>query len=538
LIGSVSSGNPSDPDTTFTLANFRELLRAPDTWGLILRTLWIGLGTTALTMAIGVPLAWIIVRTDVPLRGVLEQALIVPFFVSPFIGAIAWSLLAAPRAGLLNALMTWLVPVFGEAGPLNIHSSGGIIWTMGLYFVPFVFIFVGGALKSMDPSLEDGSQMCGAGALETARRVTLPLVMPAISGSALLVFILAVGQLGVPALLGTPGRVHVLTTEMYILISNYPPQYGQAAAMGVVLFLVTAALVYLQHRLLGAKQFVTVTGKGFRPRHLQMGRWRAPLLLVCLTYLFVSVVLPLAALVWVSFISYLVPSFSHATYTLRNYAEILLTYPVTKLAIKNSLVLSLLGATGGMILMSAIAWILLRTRIPGRKLLEYVCTLPIAVPAVVLAVGFLWAWINVPFLYGSIWLLLICYVTVYMPYGISTTSATLRQIDPSLEECATVCGASPLSVLTTVTIPLLKPGLVAGWVLLFIMFNRELATSLFLATSQSVVMSVAIFDLYYQGLWGRLSAFAILQVLIVFAVLALGRWLGARGGILLRPISG
>jgi iron(III) transport system permease protein len=288
----------------------------------------------------------------------------------------------------------------------------------------------------------------------------------------------------------------------------------------------STVLVYLQARVLRKRQFITVTGKGFRPRKILMGKWRMGLFSLCAFYVFVSVVLPVAAVLWVSLIEFVVPKLSAAVYTLKHYENILFVFPPTKLAIKNSIILAVIGATVGMILTGGISWILHRTRAPGRRLLEYLSMFPIAIPSVVFAVALLWTWINVPLVYGTIWLLLVCYVTVYLPYGIKSTSATLMQIDKSLEECAYVCGGSWFHTLRTITLPLLKPGVIAGWTLMFIVFSRELASSLFLCTSKSVVISVAIFDLYYQGLWNKLGALSILQVVIVFGMLALARKVG------------
>jgi iron(III) transport system permease protein len=529
FVGSFTSGNPFEKERSLTLDNYIRLFMGSRFFNLVGNTLWITIWTTVFSVGAGAALAWIITRTDVPLADLLSQLIMIPFYFSPFIGGICWSILAAPRVGLINMVIISLVPSLQGHDLLNAYTPTGIIWTMTLYFTPFVFLFTVGALSSMDPSLEESSKIFGANNWRTATRITLPLVLPAISGGALLVFILAVGQFGVPAILGIPGKYYVLTTEMYQLLSEPPPDYALVAAFGVILFGMSALLVYLQSVILGKRQFTTVTGKGFRPRKVRMGNWRFVFLGVCLFYILISVVLPLAAVLWVSLVKFLVPKLSAATYTLKHYKNILFIYPPTKLAIKNSMILALVGASIGMIFCGGISWILHRTRTPGRKTLEYISMFPIAIPSVVFAVALLWTWINVPLIYGTIWLLLICYITVYLPYGIKSTSATLLQIDKSLEECAYVCGASWTHTLRTVTIPLLKPGIIGGWTLMFIVFSRELASSLFLSTSKSVVMSVAIFDLYYQGVWNKLGALSILQVIIVFSMLAVTRKIGGAG---------
>jgi len=527
LTGSFSSGMPYEKDRTFTLENYRQLFATTDLWKLIWNTFWVAILTTAFTVIWGVSLAWIITRTNLPFGGLIEQLLIIPFYFSPFMGGICWSLLAAPRVGILNMMLTSAFPFLGRNGPFNAYTSWGIIWTMSLYFVPFVFLFTSGALKSMDATLEESSQMSGATKFKTAVKITLPLVLPAIAGGSLLVFILAISQFGVPAILGLRGKFYVIATRLYTLVASYPPHYTLAASLGIFFFAVTAILVYVQTKILGKRQFTTVTGRGFRPRKIILGtKLKVLMLLYCLFYLVVAVILPIGVLLWTSLIKYLVPKLSMAKYTLAHYADILFVYPPTRLAIKNSLILSIIGATIAIVLTGGIAWILHRTRLPGRKLLEYITMFPIAIPGVIFAVALLWTWISVPYIYGTIWLLLICYITVYMPYGIRSTSATLVQLDKSMEECAQVCGSTWLHTIKTITVPLLRPGIIAGWTLLFIIFSRELVSSVFLSTSKSVVISVAMYDLYFQGVWGKLAAMSMIQTVITFSVLSLARKLG------------
>jgi len=527
LTGSFSTGMPYEKDRTFTLENYRQLFATADLWKLLWNTFWVAILTTTFTVIWGVSLAWIITRTNLPFGALIEQLLIIPFYFSPFMGGICWSLLAAPRVGILNMILISAFPFLGSNGPFNAYTSWGIIWTMSLYFVPFVFLFTSGALKSMDATLEESSQMSGATKFKTAVKITLPLVLPAIAGGSLLVFILAISQFGVPAILGLRGKFYVIATRLYTLVASYPPQYTLAASLGIFFFAVTAILVYVQTKILGKRQFTTVTGRGFRPRKIILGtKPKVLMLLFCLFYLVVAVILPIGVLLWTSLIKYLVPKLGMAKYTLAHYADILFVYPPTRLAIKNSLVLSIIGATIAIVLTGGIAWILHRTRLPGRKLLEYITMFPIAIPGVIFAVALLWTWISVPYIYGTIWLLLICYITVYMPYGIRSTSATLIQLDKSMEECAQVCGSSWLHTIKTITVPLLRPGIIAGWTLLFIIFSRELVSSVFLSTSKSVVISVAMYDLYFQGVWGKLAAMSMIQTVITFSVLSIARKLG------------
>jgi iron(III) transport system permease protein len=509
----------------FTLANFERLWIKFDALPLFFNSLYISLGSTIFSLVVGASLAWIITRTDVPGSRTLRASMLIPFYCTPIVGAISWSMLASPKAGLLNVFLSPIFSFF-NIGPFNIYTPAGIIWVMGIYYAPIVFLFCAGALQSMDPALEESSRASGANHFMTTMKITFPLISPAILGGTLLVFILSMAAFGIPAVLGIPESFYVVTTRILTLITGYPPEHSLAASLGLLLFIFSAAGVYLQKKILGKRQFVTVTGKGFRPRKIKMGKWRIPLLLVCVLYVFLSAILPTAALLWTSLLKYLVIHPSRAQYTISNYLYIWFSYPNTALAVKNSLFIGVIGASLGIFLNGGISWILHRTRLPGRSLLEYLSMFPITMPAIVFAVALLWTWIKVPYLYGTIWLLLIAYITVFMPFGIRSISATIVQIDKTLEECAQVTGASWFRTLRTITFPLLKPGIIAGWSLLFIMFSRELSSSVLLCSSRSTVMSVELYNLYWQGFYPVLAVLAIVQSIITFGILAVAHKLG------------
>jgi iron(III) transport system permease protein len=509
----------------FTLENFQRLFVKFNAPRLFFNSLYIAIGGTIFSLVMGTSLAWIITRTDIPGSKIFRSLMLVPFYCTPIVGAITWSMLASPKAGLINVFLS---PVFSffKTDPFNIYSPAGIIWVMGIYYTPIIFLFSAGALQSMDPSLEECSRAAGANNFKTTLKITFPLISPAILGGTLLVFILSMAAFGIPAVLGMPQSYYVVTTRILTLIAGYPPEYALAAALGLLLFTFSAAGVYIQTKVLGKRHFITVTGKGFRPRKIRMGKWRIPLLLICVLYLLLSVVLPIGALVWTSLLKYLVIHPSKAIYTFSNYLYMWFSYPNTALAVKNSLFIALIGATLAIFLMGGIAWILHRTRLPGRNILEYLSMFPITMPAIVFAVALLWTWIRVPYIYGTIWLLLIAYITVFMPFGIRSISATIVQIDKTLEECAQVAGASWSHTLRTITFPLLKPGLIAGWSLMFIMFSRELSSSILLCSSRSTVMSVELYNLYWQGFYPVLAVLAIVQSLITFGILVIAHKLG------------
>lgn len=515
--GSFSAPRPADA----SLVGLRAYLILFQELEFLLNSLKVAIGSTALAMIFGVSLAWILARTNIPWAGVLEQIVIIPFYLSALLGAVGWALLASPsRAGLLNSL---LMSLFGlKSAPLNIYSELGIIWVTGLHYTPFPFLFSMAALRSMEPSLEDSARVLGGGFASTLTRITVPLISPAILGSGLLVFVLAMGQFGIPALLGTTTKYYVLTTRIYELIIGVQTDYALAAAMGILLFFFSAIGVWLQIIVLGRRKYTTVTGKGFRPRSLDVGNLRWVLLAFVLAYIVVAVLLPLGALIYASLLTYVTTNIFDAQFTLANFRYILFNYATTITALYNTLLLAVGGATITLLLAVALAWMTVRVRGTLSRFVEFLIMIPVAVPGIVFSIGLLWAWIRAP-IYGTLWMLLLCYVTIFIPFGVRAVAATLHQIDPSLEESASVIGAKWYQVLWTVLLPLLKPGLMAAWVLTFISIVKELSASALLYTSHTVVLSVAVYNLWVSSPLTRVSALALVEAVVIFLVLWLAR---------------
>jgi iron(III) transport system permease protein len=511
----------------WTLAWYVQVYSTAGNYQALVNSLILGAGSAAFATLLGTLLAWIVVRTDTPFRGLLEVAALVPFICPPFIGALAWTLLGSPNAGLLNQ---WARKLLGIERLVNIYSLGGMVLVIGLYTAPFVLLIVGGALRSMDASMEEASMMAGAGQAATTALVTLPMVAPAILAGAFLAFVLALEQFGVPAVLGLPARIPVLTTKIWTTISEYPPQYGQGAALCVVLLVLTVVGVVLQRQLLRRRRFTTVTGKGARPRLVRLGGLRWLTLGLGLLYLMAAMVLPMGTLILASFRSVWTQQIVWSQLTLNNYGYILLKYPLSRLAMTNSILLGVGGATLGILLAAIVSFLVLRARLPGHRTLEQVAMLPLAFPGTVLAYGMLRAWIQPPLvLYGTMWILLAAYIGRYLPYGVQSTSSNLAQIHPELEESSLMSGASWLATFRCITIPLLRSGILAGWILLFVSFLRELSASVLLYTPKQVVLSVALFDLWASGDIGYLAALSVLMIVVAVAALGALRWLGADG---------
>jgi iron(III) transport system permease protein len=490
-------------------------------------TIVVAVGSALIAAVMGTLLAWAVVRTDMPGRTFAAIASIVPFITSSFIGALAWVLLGGPEVGLINQAWRYL----GGTGTLiDVYSITGIIFVIGLYEVPLIFLMVAGALKSMDPSLEEASLASGAGAWRTATRVTLPLVLPAILAGSLVVFVLAAEQFGVPAVLGTPNRIRVLTTSIVSTQAFYPPQRGLGAALSMTLLVIAMVGLYLQRRVLRGRTFTTVAGKSAHPRRVRLGPFRWVLFAICMTYLALAVVLPFATIFVSSIRTIWTSDFRWEQFTLEHYRWVFFSYPLTQRAILNSLFLAVVGATVTILFCALISFLSLRTKLPGRHLLDYLSMLPLGIPGVVLAFALLDVWINPPIvLYATIWILFIAYLTRYLPIGVRSTSAVLVQIHPELEESSLSCGASWYRTFWSVTLPLLKPGLIAGWILLFLAFSRELSASVLLYSPGLEVFSVVMYDLQQNGQFREISALACAQIGFSVAVLLIAKpFLGKR----------
>src|SRR5258705_758455 len=471
-----------------------------------------------MAVVFGFVMGWILSRTNVPGRGALEQLMALPYYVTPLMGARAWSLIGSPSGGFLNQV--WRA-VGGESHLIDVTTTYGIAWVMALFEGSVAFVMIGAVMKSMDPALEEASQVLGAGRLRTMVRITLPLVLPGVLGAAIFVFAEMLGSFSAALVLGLPSRFYVVTTAMYQLVSQYPPQFPRAAAMGVSLFAVMFAMVYVYRRVVSRGNYVTITGKAFRPRVMNVGRLRWPLLALCGAYLGVAVVLPVLTLLYAS-VQRLATAFPRAgNFTLENYRTAL-SLDAVRSALWNSLLLGVGTASLGVLIMGFLAWMIYRSRLPGVGVIEYVLMFPQAVPRLVFAFGMLWAWLIFPIpVYGTLWLLLIAYLTRFLPLGLRTISGGILQIDRSLEESAQMCGASWSYRLRTVTMPLLRPGLIAAWLLLFIASGRELGASVLLMGPNSKVITPAIVESWFSTSTELTAAMALLQTLAVAIALVL-----------------
>lgn len=515
LQASLDVGDPDvRPPTAYGFDNYALL---PNYWHIMLNTLVVSLVATVMALLFGFSMAWILTRTNVPFRRTLHHLMAVPYYVTPLLGALAWSLLGSPESGFINQL--WRA--MGGSGPLfDITGPLGIAWVMALFEGSVAYVMIAAVMVSMDPSLEEASQVIGASRLRTMLRVTLPLVAPGLLGAAIFVFAEMLGSFSVALVLGLPNRFYVLTTAIYQLVSQFPPRMPLAAAMGVSLFAVMFVMLRIYHWIIVGRSFVTVTGKAFRPRPMDVGRLRWVLLGVCLLYIFLSVALPIATLIYAS-VQKLATAFPAAdNFTLEHFRTAFSLNAVRQ-ATWNSLLLGVVTASIGIVVTGLIAWIIQRSRLPGRGLLEYIVMFPQSVPRLVFAFGMMWAWLVFPLpIYGTFWILLIAYLTVFLPLGVRTISGVLVQLDKSLDECGEVCGASWSYRMRTITMPLIKPGLIAAWLLIFIASVRELGASILLMGPHSKVLTPAIVEAFFSSSSELTAAMALIQTVVVGLALA------------------
>jgi iron(III) transport system permease protein len=502
----------------FTFQYYKNLISELRVLGPFLNTVYFSIGSALLATTIGGAIAWIATRTDAPLRG-LGYFTAFASFGTPFIlYTIGWLLLLG-KAGPINY---WLKILLSQAGPvINIYSLFGMIFIESLLWSPFVFLMLAAAFRSMDPSLEEASAVCGARIWQTMRRVSLRLMLPAFFSVLLLIFIRSFESFEIPALVGLPGDVRVLTTSIYIDAQKLPPQYGSAGAFSVLLMLVVAATLYLYFRVTReGDRFQTVTGKGYRPTVIQLGRWRYVAALVLITYAIVLLVLPFLIILWASLLPfYIQPSLEAIDrFTLKNYLTAL-HFPKIIDSVKNSILLGLGSASAVMVLTLLASWLLVRTKMRGRWLLDLLTTLPLLFPGIVMGLAILRFYLFVPIpVYGTLWILLIAFVTRYIPYGIRYTHSGLLQLHRELEEAAYTAGASWSNCMRRIILPLMTPSFLGGWVFIFLLSAKELSMSVLLVSPQTPVVSVAIFELWENAQVGELAAFGVLWTVILVSI--------------------
>ncbi len=505
-----------------------------DTWGYALNTLMLATGTSAATVLLGAPTAWLLARSDVPRPQLLRTALAMPYAIPPYVMAIGWITLLNPRSGLLNAAIEQTLGL----GPINLYSTGGMIFVLSLSYFPLVMLQTYAALMGLDPSLEEAARTSGASPWRVVIDVTLPLVSPAIASGALLTFLIGMASFGVPYLVGHPGRVEVLTTAIYNAIDVGTEEHlARAVALAVLLGTVAAGALLLNRVLVGRGKALQ-GGKAGRQNRVALGPWRTPATVALWALVTLALGVPLLVLVGTSLMTAWGRGLAMDNLSLANYAQVFGDRR-TLSAIATSVGLAASAATICVLLGTIASYMRDRTTLPGRRIIPFLAELPYAIPGTVLAMGFILAfsqelWIILAdtvyikiLLFNTAWILLAAYCVKYLAFGVRTADAALTQVDVSLEEAARTSGASPLKVLIEIVAPLLRPALVAAWVLVFLPALGEITMSILLFGPETRTLGVLLFD--YQTYESPPKA-AVLASLLAITVLS--------GNLLVKRLTG
>ena len=513
-----------------TLANLERLvtdetLRAPLKISLLVATC-VGL----LSAAVAAPIAWLAARTNMPGRGFVRVLVTASFVTPPFLGAIAWEILAAPNSGLLNQWYRWLYDLPPFVHLLDIYSVTGLIFVDTCYAFPFVFVLVANGLDRTPGDMEDASAILGAKPWRTAWRITLPLALPAVLAGMMVAFLRSLTLFGTPAILALPGNFHTITTKIWSLF-QYPPNPGLAAAASIPLLVLTILLLRAERWVLGRRSYAVIGAKNSPPRPVDLKAWRWPALALCLVVLCNPVFLPYLALVRAALSKTIGEPLTLATMTLQHVRFVFLEFSPTRLALQNTVILAVATATVGTALALVIAYVASRKVIAGHRALAFLATAPSAVPGIVLGVGLFLAYTRGPVvLYGTLWILFLAYLTIELPAAYQQLQSAFQSLHPELEEAGRLFGAGRMRTLKDILAPLLKTAVLAAWCFIFIGVMRELSAAVMLFTAQTKVISVVIYDLNESGDLGAISVLGITLLVVTFAIVFVAQRLSGRVG--------
>jgi len=507
-------------DTTL----FTEIILDPANISAMWNTIKIALMVTALGTLVGLFFAWLLGRSDIPLKGLMRSMFTIPYMFPPFFGAMAWELLLSPRSGYLN---TWLMTTFNlSTAPMNINSIGGIVFVelsyyfpFVSYYFPFVFMQVVSALERMDPTLEESARIAGARQWYVIRRITMPLVLPATSAGALLILTSSLSHFGVPAILGFSKKIYTLPTRIYQLISRASGSFQgirEGAALSILLVIVVMLALWLQKTVLRSGSYDIIKGKSMRPMLIKLRGAKYPLMALSFLSLFVIVVVPLLMIILVGMLKAYGLPLAMENFTLNNFIN-LFNHKMVADSVKNSLFLSVAAGVIAMFLGVMIAYVINKIKPRGKTALEIISILPYSIPGIVLAIGVILAWsgnlgLN---LYNTVWIILVAYIARYVAFSMKSASASLQQVHYSLEEAARSSGATHLESLTDVTLPLIRPAMISGFFLIFLPAMRELTTSVLLYGPYTRTLGVAIYSLRSDGYIVDASALAAMTIILI-----------------------
>lgn len=531
VLSALSSSTPRPGSVGLgglTLENFK-VLASRQSMGALGASIGIATASSVLAMVIGGALAFLAARTNIWGKAFVYFIGIAPMFLPSLVGALAWSLLAGPATGYLNVLTR----AVGLGNLFNIYTMPGLVFVLALYYAPYAFLLIHGAMSLMNPDLEEAASVHGGSLGRVLRTVTFPLATPAILGSGVLIFALTMENFPVAQMIGTPGQIETLPTFIYRLMNSAPARGNEAAAVAVVLTVVLLAVTAIQQRIVLKRNFTTVSGKGMKPRVMDIGRLRPVGLGFALAYFAVAIVLPALALLLASlqsspYVSNLGQFFQEDALSFWSLGQVLQSSTFLD-ATRNSVLVAVCVALLGAALAFCLGYVVYRTKVPGRKSLEFVTMLPLAIPAIVMGMGLLWTWLMLPVpVYGTIVVLIIAFIAIYLPQGYRGIAASILQVDKDLEDSAVLLGSTRSRAVAAVTLPLMKTGVMSTILLLLMLAMRELSAALFLFTSQTRLLSIVVFDNYDNGALRTAASTSLLYCLVILAMVAVVKALGAR----------
>jgi iron(III) transport system permease protein len=519
-----------DKQGAFTTANFAALVSDATLRKPFLVAIGMALSVGVLSCVFATPLAWLVSRTNLPGRRVVRALVMASFVTPPFLGAIAWEILAAPNSGLVNVLYRYLTGAESDQHLVDIYTFPGLVFAIACYTFPYVFTLVANGLDNVPSDLEDASSILGGRAATTLRRITLPLVLPAVLAGSMIAILQALTMFGSPAILALPAGFHVITTKIWSLF-QFPPKPGLAAAAALPLLVITVLLLQGKNWVLGRRGYTVLGGKSGTPRITALGAWKPLAIAFVGIILSLTVILPYAALLKTALTRNVSEPLTWATLTLRNFNFVFFEFSATRLAMWNTFLLGFATATIGTGIALVAAYMVSRSTVRGSYLLGMLATAPVAIPGIVLGVGVFLTYSQPHLmLYGTLWILLVAFLTIEMPAGYQQMSAAFHGIHPELEEASRVLGASRLNTLRLITAPLLRSSVIATWCFVFIGTIRELSATILLTTANTKLVSVIIYDLNESGDLGAISVLGIMLLVVSFAVVFVAYRLPVLGG--------
>ena len=520
----------SDSDGSATLENFVALVTDPTLARAYALAIGMATSVGVLSCIVATPMAWLVARTDLPGRNVIRMLVTASFVTPPFLGAIAYEILAAPNTGLINIIYRKLFGLDQSASLVNIYTFSGLVFAIACFTFPYVFTLVSNALDRVPSDLEDASAILGGKAMTTLRKVTIPLVLPAMLAGTLIAILQSLTMFGSPAILALPAGFHVITTKIWSLF-QFPPRLGLAAAAAIPLLILTIILLRTQKAILGRRGYTVLGGKSGSPRITKLGKWKWVAILFVMSILSLTIFLPYFAILKTAFTGTVGDALTWENLTLSHWKFVLFDFSATRLALWNTLFLGVTTATIVTLIAVVASYLVVRQSVTGAKYLGMLATAPVAIPGIVLGVGLFLSYANPTFqLYGTLWILLIAFMTIELPAGYQQMSSSFAGVHPELEEAGRILGASRLTTLRHITAPLLRTSLVAAWCFVFVGTIRELSATILLTTANTKLVSVIIYDLNESGDLGAICVLGVLLLAVSFAVVYMANRVSMLGG--------